>query len=78
MSNIKIYSTPTCPWCFRVKDYLRQKNIAFEDIDVSINRKAAQEMITKSGQMGIPVFDINGQIIIGFDQEAINEALEVV
>ena len=78
MKNVKVYSTQTCPWCFRVKDYLKQKNVAFEDVDVSVNRKAAQEMITKSGQMGVPVIDINGQIIIGFDQQAINEALGVV
>ena len=78
MINVKVYSTQSCPWCFRVKDYLKQKKVTFEDIDVSVNRKAAQEMITKSGQMGVPVIDINGQIIIGFDQQAINDALEVV
>ena len=77
MSNVKVYSTPSCPWCSRAKDYLRQKKVVFEDIDVSVNKKAAQEMITKSGQMGVPVLDINGRIIIGFDQESINKALEV-
>lgn len=74
---IKVYSTPTCPWCHKAKEYLKQKNIQFEDIDVSTNRKAAQEMVKKSGQMGVPVLDINGEIIIGFDIEAINRALSL-
>ena len=74
---VKVYSTQTCPWCHRVKDYLKQKKIAFEDIDVSSNRKVADEMIKKSGQMGVPVIDINGKIIIGFDQDAIDEALNL-
>jgi glutaredoxin 3 len=78
MKNVKVYSTPTCPWCTRAKQYLRQKNVQFEDIDVSMNQKAAQDMMKKSGQMGVPVLDINGQIIIGFDQHAINHALGVV
>jgi glutaredoxin-like YruB-family protein len=75
--TVKVYSTQTCPWCHRVKDYLKQKKIAFEDIDVSSNRKAADEMIKKSGQMGVPVLDINGKIIIGFDKDAIDEALNL-
>jgi len=73
--TVKVYSTPTCPWCHKTKDYLKQKKVLFEDIDVSSNRKAADEMIDKSGQMGVPVIDIDGEIIIGFDVEAINKAL---
>ena len=74
---VKVYSTPTCPWCFKVKQYLKEKNIPFEDIDVSRDQQAAQEMVQKSGQMGVPVIDINGKIIIGFDVQAINEALGI-
>ena len=72
---VKVYSTPTCPWCTVAKDYLTSKNIAFEDIDVSKNRQGAMEMIQKSGQRGVPVLDIDGQIVIGFDQKKIDELI---
>ncbi|KPK98854.1 MAG: glutaredoxin [Omnitrophica WOR_2 bacterium SM23_72] len=74
-SNVKVYSTPTCPWCIRTKQFLKDNNIPFEDVDVSSNQQAAEEMIQKSGQMGVPVLDINGQIIVGFDKEKINSVL---
>ena len=74
--SIKIYSTPTCPWCNVTKDYLRSKNFAFEDFDVSKNREAAIEMIKKSGQRGVPVIDINGKIIVGFDQVTLDKLLK--
>jgi len=73
--KVRIYSTPTCPFCIRAKQYLKDNNIAFEDIDVSANQQAAEEMVAKSGQMGVPVLDINGDIIVGFDKEKIKEAL---
>ena len=73
--NVKIYSTPTCPWCIRTKQFLKDNNIVFEDIDVSDNQTAAEEMVRKSGQMGVPVLDIEGEIIVGFDKERIKSAL---
>jgi len=75
--NVKIYSTPTCPWCIRTKQFLKENNIPFEDFDVSTNEEAAQEMIEKSGQMGVPVLDIEGEIIVGFDKERIKQALGI-
>jgi glutaredoxin 3 len=72
---IKVYSTPTCPWCTVAKKYLTSKNVPFEDLDVSRNREAAMEMVQKSGQRGVPVIDINGKIIVGFDQAAIDRLL---
>ena len=77
MPNIKIYSTPTCPWCKKAKAYLEEKGIAFESIDVSSDEKAQKEMIEKSGQMGVPVLDIDGKIIVGFDVPKINELLNI-
>lgn len=77
MANVKVYSTSTCPYCAMAKDFLRRNNIEFEDIDVGINPQAAQEMIDKSGQMGVPVLDINGRIIIGFDKDAMSKALGI-
>lgn len=73
--NVKVYSTPTCPFCIRVKQFLRDNNIEFEDIDVSGDETKAQEMVERSGQMGVPVLDIEGEIIIGFDKEKIRASL---
>lgn len=73
--SIKIYSTPTCPYCVRVKEYLNGKGVAFEDYDVSRDRAKADEMIMKSGQRGVPVLDIDGVIVIGFDRPRIDSIL---
>jgi glutaredoxin-like YruB-family protein len=75
--NVLIYSTPTCPWCLRAKQFLKENNITFQDFDVSSNQQAAEEMIKKSGQMGVPVLDIDGEIILGFDKERIKQALGI-
>ena len=73
--KVKIYSTPTCPYCIRAKQFLKENSIIFEDVDVSSNQQAAEEMIQKSGQMGVPVLDIEGEIIVGLDKERIKQAL---
>lgn len=74
---IKVYSTPTCPYCTTLKNFLKEKSIEFEDIDVSKDQKVAQEMIDKSGQMGVPVADIDGEIVVGFDRERICQLLKI-
>ena len=73
---VKIYSTPTCPWCKKAKEYFKKNKIKFTDLDVSEDDKARDEMIEKSGQMGVPVIDINGKIIVGFDEDKIKKALK--
>ena len=73
--KVKIYSTPTCPFCIRVKQFLKDSAVSFEDIDVSTNQEAAQEMIKRSSQMGVPVIDIEGELIVGFDKDRIKKAL---
>ena len=75
MKKVKIYSTPTCPWCMRAKQFLKENNIDFVDYDVSSDQQALEEMVRISGQMGVPVVDIEGEIIVGFDKERIKEAL---
>ena len=75
--KVKVYSTTTCPFCIRAKQFLKENNIVFEDIDVAGDQVAAEEMIKKSGQMGVPVIDIEGEIIIGFDKDKIKQALEL-
>ena len=77
MPNVKIYSTSTCHYCAMTKEFLKKNKIQFENIDVGINRDAGKEMMDKSGQMGVPVLDIDGQIIVGFDKDAISRALGI-
>jgi glutaredoxin 3 len=74
--SVSVYSTPTCPYCTMVKSYLKSKNIGFEDYDVSRDAQRAEEMIRKSGQMGVPVTDIDGKIIVGFSPVQIEKALK--
>lgn len=76
MKTVKVYSTTTCPWCIRVKDFLKSKNIAFEDIDVSQDAAKAQEMFQKSGQYGVPVIIVDDVVVIGFDPARLNELLK--
>ena len=71
--TVKVYSTPTCPWCMKTKEFFKANKVKFEDIDVSSNTAAAREMVKKSGQMGVPVIDFNGEIIVGFDQEKLKK-----
>ncbi len=77
MKKVTVYSTPTCPYCIRAKQFLKEKNIVFEDIDVSTDHEKADEMIRKSGQIGVPVIEIDGEIIIGFDKERLKKVLGV-
>ena len=73
--QVKVYSTPSCPWCEAAKDFLKNNNIPFEDIDVSLDQTKAQEMILKSGQMGVPVIEIDDKIVIGFNKPLLEEFL---
>lgn len=77
VNMIKVYSTPTCPYCVTLKTFLKQHNIEFEDIDVSKDEEARNHMIEKSGQMGVPVVEVGEEIIIGFDKEKICEILKI-
>ena len=77
MPKVTVYSTPTCPWCHKEKDFLKENNIPFQDVNVAADHKAAQDMIERSGQMGVPVTDIDGTIIVGFDKNALKKALKI-
>tara|TARA_Y100000310_G_scaffold344969_1_gene460858 strand:- start:1452 stop:1691 length:240 start_codon:yes stop_codon:yes gene_type:complete len=77
MAKVKVYSTPTCPFCVRAKEFLKEHNIDFENIDVSKDQAASKEMVDKSGQMGVPVIDIDGKIVVGFDVEKIKTLLDI-
>jgi len=75
VAKVKVYSTPTCPWCVKLKDYLKSQNVDFENIDVSADREAAMDMVKKTGQMGVPVALIGEIYIVGFDKARIDEEL---
>ena len=77
MPKIKVFTTPICPYCVTLKEFLKSENIAFEEVDVSVNLEAQKEMVEKSGQMGVPVVDIDGEIVIGFDKERISKLLNI-
>ena len=74
--TVKVYSTPTCPWCTTAKRYLASKNVPYVDVDVSRDRTAAMEMVRKTGQQGVPVIDIDGNFIVGFNQAAIDKLIK--
>ncbi|NYZ79827.1 glutaredoxin family protein [Candidatus Micrarchaeota archaeon] len=74
-ANVIVYSTPTCPWCIRVKEFLTEKKVKFTAYNVGDDPIKLQEMIDKSGQMGVPVIDINGEIIVGFNEAKIKQLL---
>ncbi len=73
--SVTVFSTPTCPWCSRLKSYLREQQVAFKDVDVSRDAIAAQEMMRRSGQMGVPQAWIDGQVVVGFDRKRVDALL---
>lgn len=77
MPKVIIYSTPTCPFCHSAKEFLKENKVDYEEKDVSTDQAARAEMLQQSGQMGVPVIDINGQIIVGFDREKIKQLLNL-
>ena len=76
-TKIRIFSTLSCPYCVTLKEYLKEKGFEYEDINVGEDKEAAKEMVEKSGQMGVPVTEIKGEIIIGFDKVKINQILDI-
>lgn len=74
---VKVYSTDTCPWCVKAKQYLKSKNIEYTEVNVGEDMVGREEMVKISGQTGVPVLDINGTAIVGFDKAAIDKALNL-
>jgi len=77
MIKLKIYSTPTCPFCKRAKEFFKKHNIEYKDVNVAENDKARDEMIEKSGQMSVPVIEIEDKIIVGFNEQELKKKLKI-
>lgn len=75
--SVTVYSTPTCPWCTTMKNYLRQHRIPFTDVDVSADPAMARELVNRTGQTGVPQAEINGEMVVGFDKAKINRLLNI-
>ena len=74
-NKVVIYSTPTCPYCKRAKDYLSRKGIPYTDINVAQDREKTKEMIQKSGQLGVPVITIDNEVVLGFNESLLDKLL---
>lgn len=75
--KVKVYSTPTCPYCVTLKQFLKDNNVEFEDINVAEDKKSADYMVEKSGQRGVPVCEIDEEMVVGFDREKISNLLGI-
>jgi glutaredoxin-like YruB-family protein len=73
--RVLVFTTPTCSWCTRVKTYLAQRRVPFREIDVSKDAAAARDLVRRSGQMGVPVVEIDGRPVVGFDKSRIDRLL---
>lgn len=77
MAKVTMYTTPTCGYCKLAKSFFQEHNVEYEEKDVAVDQAAREEMITKSSQMGVPVIDIDGNIVVGFDQAKLTQLLGV-
>lgn len=75
MPNVKVYSTPTCPYCRQAKDYLKEKGVEFEDLNVATDIEARNDMVKKSGQMGVPVIEVGESVVVGFNRGKLDELI---
>jgi len=77
MTKVTVYSTSSCPWCKKVKAFLKEHDVSFTEKNVGEDTKAAEEMVKKSGQQGVPVVDVDGKIMVGFDEAGLKKALKI-
>lgn len=75
--EVRVYSTPTCPWCKKVKQLLDENNVAYKSLDVASDKAAREEMLGKTGQIAVPVVDIDGEIVVGYDEKWLRQKLNL-
>lgn len=74
---VKVYTSPTCVWCKKVKEFLKEHKVKYIEVDVASNREAAKNMVEKTGQMGVPVTEVDGKFIVGFNESELKKALKI-
>lgn len=77
VKRVTVYSTPTCSWCNTLKGWLRRNSVSFTDIDISRDERAAEDLVRRTGQQGVPQTEVNGQVVVGFNQQRLQELLEI-
>ncbi|MDX1607825.1 MAG: Uxx-star family glutaredoxin-like (seleno)protein [Candidatus Spechtbacterales bacterium] len=77
MKQVTIYTTPTCHYCHAAKEFFGENNVEYTEKDVAKDVEARNEMVEKSGQLGVPVIDVGGDVIVGFNKEALQDLLEL-
>ncbi|OGZ95296.1 MAG: NrdH-redoxin [Candidatus Sungbacteria bacterium RIFCSPLOWO2_02_FULL_47_9] len=77
MKSVTMYTTPTCVYCKMTKEFFAKNNVSYEEKNVAVDEKAREEMLSKSGQFGVPVIDVGGEIVIGFDRGKLSELLGI-
>jgi glutaredoxin 3 len=75
--KVIVYSTQMCPWCNKTKEFLKKNKVAYKEVDVGSDQKAAQDMITRSGQAGVPVIEVDGEMIVGFQEDKLKKTLKI-
>ncbi len=75
--QVKVYSTPTCPWCKRTKQFLDENKVLYQSLDVAADKAARDEMVAKTGQLSVPVIDVDGELSVGFDEKWLKEKLNL-
>ena len=75
--QVKVYSTPTCPWCKRTKQFLDDNKVLYQSLDVAADKAARDEMVSKTGQLSVPVIDVDGELSVGFDEKWLKEKLNL-
>jgi len=75
--KVKVYSTPSCPYCVALKGFLEENKVEFKEVDISKDEESMKVIVEKTGQMGVPVIDIDGELIVGFDRQKIVELLNI-
>ena len=77
MSNVIIYTTPSCVYCKMAKEFFKENGVEYKEFNVAVDDKSRDEMVQKSGQLGVPVIDIDGKIVVGFDKPRLSELLNI-
>lgn len=77
MANVTIYTTPTCVYCKEAKSFFTENNVEYKELDVAVDEQARENMVKKSGQLGVPVIEVDGTVVVGFDKGKLSDLLHL-